>query len=264
MINPNPNISIKTKEEIALMRESGRILATILHGLVPFVKPGITTKEIDLKAQAKIAEHSVDSSFKGYHGFPAVTCISINEEIVHAIPGKRVVKDGDIVTIDCGVIYKGFHSDSAITVMVGNVDPEVQKFVRHVQKALEKGVEVIKPGARIGDIGYAIQSYLEGHGYEIVREFIGHGIGRSMHEQPEVPNFGKKGKGPLLVPGMTIAIEPIATMGERYSNVLADEWTAVTRDGLVACQIEHSIAITDTGYEVLTQYNNTINNVYAQ
>ncbi|PIQ78238.1 type I methionyl aminopeptidase [Candidatus Peregrinibacteria bacterium CG11_big_fil_rev_8_21_14_0_20_46_8] len=255
---------IKSESELALMRQSGHILAEILHGLVPYVKPGVTTAEIDRKAEAAMARHQVAPSFKGYQGFPCVTCISINEEIVHTIPGKRTIQDGDIVTIDCGVIYKGWQSDSAITIMVGNVPQATKDFVRHVQKSLEKALEVIRPGAYTGDIGFTIQHYLEGKGYSIVRDFIGHGIGRAMHEPPEVPNFGKKGKGTLLVPGMTIAIEPIAAMGDRFADVLHDDWTAVTRDKSMACQIEHTVAITASGYEVFTQYNNTINNVYTQ
>lgn len=257
-------IHIKTTEEIAAMRTGGKILAEILHELALFTKIGMRTEEINIKAEALMAEHNVPPSFKGYHGFPGVVCTSVNEEIVHAIPGKRVLQDGDIISIDCGVIYKGFHSDAAITILLGNVKPEVKDFVLAVQKAFEKGLAAIKPGAHTGDIGFAVQNYIESHGYSVIRDFIGHGVGRNLHEDPQVPNVGKKGKGTLLVPGMVIAIEPIIAMGERFSKTLPDGWTAITKDSSLACQIEHTIAITPTGCEVLTKYKDTINSVYPQ
>lgn len=256
-------MNIKTPEQIQFMREGGKILAEILHELAMMTHIGVTTEAIDIKAQALMAQHHVDPSFKGYHGYPTVTCISINEEVVHTIPGKRIINDGDIVTIDCAVIHKGFHTDAAVTVMVGNVTPEAVKFVNATQKALEKGVAAIRPGARVGDIGFAVQQYIEANGYSIVRDYVGHGIGRAMHEEPQVPNFGKKGHGPLLVPGMTIAIEPIVAMGERYVDEQSDGWTVVTRDGALACQIEHTIYIGPNGPEVLTKYAGAINSVYS-
>lgn len=257
-------INIKTPEEIAAMREGGRILAEILHELAIATKIGMRTEELNLKAETLMAQFDVMPSFKGYRGYPAVICTSINEEVVHAIPGKRELNDGDIISIDCGVIYKGLHTDAAVTVMLGNVPKAVRQFVITVQKSFENALKIIKPGSRIGDIGFTIQTFIESHGYSVVRDFIGHGIGKNLHEAPEVPNVGKMGKGPLLVPGMTIAVEPIITMGQRFVDTLKDDWTAITRDGKPACQIEHTILITPSGCDVLTKYNNTINSVYSQ
>lgn len=256
-------ITIKSPQEQEYMREGGKILAEILHQLGLATKPGITTGDLNIKAEALMHDFQVMPSFKGYHGFPAVICTAVNEEVVHGIPGKRVIHDGDIVTIDCGVIHKGFHTDAAVTVLVGNVDPAVRKFVEIVQKSFDKVLPKVKAGSRIGDISFTIQQWIESNGYSVVRDFVGHGIGREMHEEPQVPNCGQKGKGPLLVAGMAIAIEPIITMGARYVDILEDDWTAVTRDGSMACQIEHTILITQTGNEVLTKYNGTMNAVIS-
>lgn len=257
-------MTIKNKAEQQLMREAGKILAEILHDLALATKPGVTTGDLDRRAEELMEKYHVLSNFKGYHGFPGVSCISVNEEVVHGIPGNRIINDGDIVTIDCGVIVKGLHSDAAVTVLVGNVNPEVKKFVEVVAQSFDKVLPVIKPGNRVGDIGFVIQQWIESHGYSVVRDFVGHGIGKAMHEEPQVPNFGQKGKGPLLVPGMAIAVEPIITMGKRFVDILEDDWTAVTRDGSMACQVEHTILITENGNEVLTKYNGTTNCVYAQ
>lgn len=257
-------MTIKTPEQIALMREAGKILRQILHELATSVKVGMTPADLNIKAEALMHQYNVLPSFKGYHGFPAVICTAINEEVVHGIPGKRVINDGDIITIDCGVIHKGWQSDAAVTVLVGNVDLEVKKFVETVQKCFDKVLPVVKAGNHVGDIGFTIQNWIESNGYSIVRDYVGHGIGREMHEEPQIPNFGQKGKGALLVPGMVIAIEPIINMGKRYVDVLEDEWTVVTRDGSMACQIEHTIAITANGNEVLTKYNGNIYSVYSQ
>lgn len=257
-------IHIKTPAEIAAMREGGKILAEILHSLAIETKIGMRTEELNLKAEALMSRFNVSPSFKGYRGFPAVICTSVNEEVVHAIPGKRVLSDGDIISIDCGIIHKGLHTDAAVTVILGNVKPLVRKFVSIVQKSFEKVLPIIKPGCRTGDIGSTIQQWIESHRYSVVRDFIGHGVGLALHEDPEVPNFGKKGKGALLLPGMVIAVEPIIAMGERFVNILGDGWTAVTRDNKPACQIEHTIAITELGCEVLTKYNDTINSIYLQ
>lgn len=257
-------VCIKTPEEIAAMREGGKILAQILHELALETKIGMTTADLNRKAEALMARYDVAPSFKGYRGFPGVICTSVNEEVVHAIPGRRILNDGDIISIDGGVIHKGFHTDAAVTVMLGNVKPEIRNFVKTVQQSFEKGLAAVKPGAATGDIGFAVQQWIESHGYSVVRDFIGHGVGRALHEEPEIPNLGKKGKGARLVPGMVIAIEPIIAMGERFVDILSDKWTAVTRDRLPACQIEHTIAVTKSGYEVLTQYNNKINSVYPQ
>lgn len=257
-------IHIKTQQEIAAMREGGQILADILHELSITVRPGMTTKDLDVIAEDLMFKKKVKPSFKGYHDYPAVICTSINEEIVHGIPTSRVIQDGDIIKIDCGVVHKGFHTDSATCIMIGHVKPDVRKFVLTVQKSFERGLAAVRPGARTGDIGFAVQHHIESNGYSIVRDFIGHGVGKSLHEEPEIHNVGSKGKGVLLVPGMVIAIEPIVAMGQRYSRILKDDWTAVTKDNSLACQVEHTIAILESGAEVLTMYNNTINNIYPQ
>ncbi len=255
-------IPIKTPEEIQAMREGGKILAQILHELAAAAKINVRTEELNLKAEALMAKYNVLPSFKGYRGFPAVICASINEEVVHGIPGKRELNDGDIIKIDCGIMHKGLHTDASVAVLIGNVKPETQTFVHTIQKALEKGIAAARPGAHIGDIGFAIQQTVEIHGYSPVREYIGHGVGRSLHEDPEIPNWGSKGKGPMLVPGMTLAIEPIA-MGKRFIDLKPDKWTAVTRDKMPACQIEHTIVILASGCEVLTKCDNNINCVFA-
>lgn len=255
-------IPIKTPDEIQAMREGGKILAQILHELAAAAKIGVRTEELNLKAEALMARYDVSPSFKGYRGFPAAICTSINEEVVHGIPGKRELKDGDIVKIDCGIMHKGLHTDASIAVLLGNVKPETRTFVNTIQKALEKGIAAAQPGAHVGDIGFAIQQMVEAHGYSPVREYIGHGVGRSLHEDPEIPNWGGKGKGSLLVPGMTLAIEPIIAMGKRFIDLKSDKWTAVTRDKMPACQIEHTIVITPSGYEVLTKCDNNINCVF--
>lgn len=257
-------IHIKTKEEVQAMREGGKILAEILHELAIQTKAGMTTDDLNIKAEAMIEKHGVAPSFKGYLGYPAVICTSVNDEVVHTIPGPRRLQDGDIISIDGGVIHKGFHTDAAVTVLIGNVDSKVVTFVKTVQQSFEKGLAAIKPGAHTGDIGFAVQQWIESHGYSVVRNYIGHGVGHQLHEEPEVHNVGKKGNGPLLVPGMVIAIEPIITMGARFVDTLKDDWTVVTRDHSMACQVEHTIAITPSGCEVLTKYNGTINAVYPQ
>ncbi|MFA6521756.1 MAG: type I methionyl aminopeptidase [Candidatus Gracilibacteria bacterium] len=257
-------VNHKTPEQIAAMREGGKILAEILHELALAARPGISTADLNIKAEAAMARFGVDPSFKGYHGFPASICTAINEEVVHGIPGKRTLDDGDIISIDCGIIHKGMHTDAAVAVMIGKVDPKVVDFVKTTQLALEKAISVIKPGNYVGDIGFAIQNLVESRGYSIVREYTGHGVGVNLHESPEIPNFGTKGKGVMLVPGMTLAIEPIIAMGKRFADTLKDDWTVITRDGLPACQIEHTVVINASGCEVLTKYSGNINSVYPQ
>ncbi len=254
-------LTIKTPEQLNYMREGGKILAEILHEVGVMARPGVSCAQLNAKAHELMVKWHVESSFLGYHGFPAVICTAINEEVVHGIPGARVINDGDIVTIDCGVIHKGFHTDAAVTVLVGNVAPEVVKFVETVQKCFDKVLPFVKPGNKVGDIGFVIQQWIESNGYSVVRDYVGHGIGRQMHEDPQVPNFGQKNKGFQLVSGMAIAIEPIINMGARFVDTLEDDWTVVTRDGAMACQIEHTIAITESGPEVLTKYSGTINSV---
>lgn len=257
-------IQIKTADEIAAMREGGKILAEILHELATTARIGMTTRELNGRAEILMARNAVIPSFKGYRGYPAVICTSLNEEVVHSIPGNRAIRDGDILSIDCGIIYKNFHTDAAVAIMFGKVDPAVRKFVNTVQEALTSAIEAARPGAHVGDIGNIIYSHITSNGYSIVREFIGHGVGRSLHEPPEVPNEGKPGHGPALKPGMTLAIEPIVAMGKRFIDTKKDGWTAVTRDSQMACQIEHTVAITPAGCEVITKYNDTINCIYAQ
>ncbi|MBI5413080.1 type I methionyl aminopeptidase [Candidatus Peregrinibacteria bacterium] len=257
-------IQIKTPREIAAMREGGKILAEILHELAISAHVGMATEELDIKSQALMSKYDVAPSFKGYRGYPASVCVSINEEVVHGIPGKRTLDDGDIIKIDCGIIHKGMHTDSCVAVMIGNVKPEIREFVNTVAKSLENVFKIIKPGVRVGDIGHEIQKCVESRGYSAVHEYTGHGVGKNLHEEPEIPNHGKKGKGPILLPGMVIAVEPIIAMGNRFVYTLKDDWTAVTRDSSPSCQVEHTIAITSSGYEVLTKYHDTTNLVYSQ
>ena len=245
---------IKNQTAIQAMREGGAILAKIVQALITEVTAGMTTMDINLRAEVLMAQNNVMPSFKGYKGFPGVVCTSINDEIVHAIPGKRVLENGDLLKIDCGVIHRGYHTDHAVAVIVGGKgDQKAERFMKTIERAMYKGIDQVRPGAKTGDIGFAVQSEVEGGGYSIVRDFIGHGIGRNLHESPEILNIGKKGQGYALIPGMTICIEPICAMGERFCITKSDDWTAVTRDGSLACQIEHTILITETGYEILTK-----------
>ncbi len=246
-------IGIKNPQEIKLMRESGRILGIILAELEKMIAPGITGIDLDLKAAAMMKEFGVNSSFKGYHGYPAVTCVNINEQVVHCIPTATPLKSGDIITVDCGVIYEGFHSDSAIQKGVGEIKPEVKKFLETAEKALNKGIQTARPGIRIQVVSAAIEDVLKKNGYGIVRELIGHGIGTKMHEDPPVPNYRDTDPGPILQEGMTIAIEPIVTMGSNKIKTLKDGWTVVTLDNSLATQVEHTIAITKNGSEILTK-----------
>jgi methionyl aminopeptidase len=244
--------TIKTDKEIRLMREGCKILAELLQNLRGEVKPGITTGDLNAIAEEMISKTGTIPSFKGYNGFPGVICTSVNEEVVHSIPGNRMLNEGDIISIDGGLIHEGFHSDSCITVEVGEVKPEVHDFVVAVEESLNIAINEVRPGAKTGDIGFVIEKYINSRGYSVTHDFIGHGIGRELHEAPEIPNFGKKGTGTILVPGMTICIEPICIMGDRFSKILDDKWTAVTRDDSWAAQFEHTILVTETGHEILT------------
>ncbi|MBI2464089.1 type I methionyl aminopeptidase [Candidatus Peregrinibacteria bacterium] len=248
--------TLKTQEEIAIMREGGKILARILHELAKKAQPGITTEMLDQEAEKLFTALKVKPSFKGYRGYPANICASVNEEIVHAIPGKRRLYEGDIITLDAGVLHKGFHTDSAVTVPVGTIKPEITTFLKIVESALYKAISIIRPGIKIGDLSELIQKTVEKKGYSAVRDLTGHGIGKTLHEPPMIPNFGKKNTGLSLIPGMTIAIEPIVNMGERFMKTLDDGWTIVTRDGSLSCQFEHTIVITTKGAEILTCLEN--------
>lgn len=246
-------ISLKSERELELMRKAGSIVAQILQELTKLVKPGITTGELDRYAESRCKELKAVPAFKGYHGFPATVCISINEEVVHGIPSpKRVLKDGDIVGLDFGVSYDGWYGDSARTVPVGRIAPEAKKLIEVTEESLMRGIQECREGNRVFDIGHAVQNYVEAYGYGVVKEFVGHGIGRALHEEPQVPNYGPKGKGLLLKSGMVLAIEPMINAGSHEVKVLKDGWTAVTVDRSLSAHFEHTVAITPKGPEILT------------
>ena len=249
-------ISLKSARELALMREAGRIVAQVLNRIREETVPGVTT--LDLEAIADeiiVGEHGAIPSFKGYRGFPGMVCSSVNEEIVHGIPGKRVLHEGDIVSVDVGVIYEGYHGDAAITVAVGEVDAESQRLLEVTAESLRIGIEAAVPGNRTSDISKAIQSYVEDQGYSVVREYTGHGIGRNMHEDPQIPNYyePRMGGRVRLRPGMTFALEPMVNVGDWRTSVLDDDWTVVTADGKRSAHFEHTVAVTENGPEILTR-----------
>jgi len=246
-------IELKSVREIGLMRRAGHILSEVVDRLRTNVKPGVSTLEIDDDVERFIRSRGARPAFKGYRGFPATVCVSINEEVVHGIPSaQRRVKEGDIVGLDLGCIVEGYYADCAITVPVGEVPPRVQQLVDVTRESLQAGIAECRPGRRLSDVSHAIQTHVEGHGFSVVRAFVGHGIGRALHEEPQVPNFGDPGRGPQLRPGMVLALEPMVTMGSWEVRILDDGWTAVTRDGSLAAHFEHTIAVTETGPEVLT------------
>lgn len=234
------------------MREAGKILAGILEGLKRSLKTGMTTGEIDALAEDMIQKNRVVAAFKGYHGYPACACVSINEEVVHGIPGRRIIKDGDIVGIDMGIIYRNYYSDMAMTFGAGDLDATTQKLLDVTRQALQRGIDQARPGNRLGDISSAVQTYVESKGFSIVRDFVGHGIGTQLHEDPEIPNYGRPHQGPVLQPGMVLAIEPMVNVGTWKTRILEDGWTAVTFDGKPSAHFEHTVAITEAGPEILT------------
>ncbi len=246
-------IVIKTPEEIKIMREAGRIVAETHEQLKKAVQPGITTAELDKIAEKYIRSCGAAPAFKGYHGFPASICASINEELVHGIPGLRKLKNGDIISIDIGAVYKGFFGDAAVTLPVGEVSPEALKLIQVTEESLYKGIEQAIVNNRLSDISHAVQKHVESNGYSIVRDYVGHGIGREMHEDPQVPNFGKPGFGPRLESGLVIAIEPMVNMGTVAVYTLEDNWTVVTQDKQLCAHVEHTVAITADGPEILTK-----------
>jgi methionyl aminopeptidase len=251
------NSFIKTESEIELMKKSGKILASVLEQVQNKAVPGVSTLELDLFAEKLIHDAGGVPSFKGYKGFPGTLCISIDEEAVHGIPEDDIIlQEGQIVTIDGGVCFEGFHTDSATTFGVGLINPDTERFIESVRQTLYQSIKLIKPGVRIGEISNFIDSKTNKDGYFVLRELIGHGIGRSLHEPPQVPNFGKPSQGQVLVPGMTFCIEPIIGESTRLIDTLDDNWTIVTRDGSLACQQEHTILVTQTGFEILTLRNN--------
>jgi len=245
-------IIIKSDEEIATMRQAGRIVAIVLEVLKSQVKAGMKTKELDIIAARELERLGAKPSFKGYHGFPANLCVSINDEIVHGIPGERVLNEGDIVSLDLGAIYMGFQGDAALTVGVGKISSPARQLIETTEGALGAGIAAAHPEARLGDISTSIQNYAESRGYSVVREYTGHGIGQEMHEEPQIPNFGTAGSGPLLKKGMTLALEPMVCVGDWRTRLSGDNWTVVTADGNLSAHFEHTIAITDAEPEVLT------------
>jgi methionyl aminopeptidase len=247
-------IMLKTPQEIEKMRYSGKILRQVHEAIRPIVAVGATTMDLEEVAVKKIAELKAIAAFKGYHGFPAALCTSVNQQVVHGIPNvKTVLKDGDIVSIDCGVIVDGFYSDCAVTYAVGKPSAQTKKLLDVTQASLEEAIKYAVVGGRLGDISYAVQEMCEAAGFGVVREFVGHGIGRSMHEDPQVPNYGNAGKGPRLKAGMVLAIEPMINAGGAEVKVLKDGWTAITLDGSYSAHFEHTVAITKDGPQVLTR-----------
>jgi len=245
-------IIIKTKDEIGKMRETNRIIAQLFDHIQPLIRPGMTTAELDQEAELFIRAHNAVPAFKGYKGFPGTLCTSINEQVVHGIPGSRKLFEGDIISIDVGALLDGFYSDAARTFAVGKIGKKEQALMDATSKALEEGIKQAIPGNHLSDISVAIQKVVESAGFSVVRDFVGHGIGRSLHEDPQIPNFGKKGMGPILEPGMTFALEPMVNMGTWRIKILDDGWTAITADGLPSAHFENSIAVTNNGPIILT------------
>jgi len=251
-ITPSGGIVIKSPRELAIMRQAGRIVAEVLHLLVDSLRPGLPTRELDIIARREIRARGAIPSFEGYRGYPAAVCVSVNDEVVHGIPGDRLLAEGDIVALDLGAIYQGFQSDAAVTVGIGTISAEARRLVETTREALHRAIAAARAGSRVGDISAAIQSYVESQGFAVVREYVGHGIGRLMHEEPQVPNFGEPGRGPRLQPGMTLAIEPMVNAGDWKTRVGENQWTVYTVDGSLSAHFEHTIAITDGKAEVLS------------
>ena len=246
-------INIRTNREIELLRKAGEIVGMTHKYLIPYIKPGITTKELDSLAYDFILSCGATPSFLNYNGYPGSICTSINDEVVHGIPSSRKLKDGDIISIDIGACYKGYHGDSAWSYPVGNVSDEKKFLLEHTEKALFEGLSVIKEGSRIGDIGYAVEQYALKHNLGVVKELVGHGVGNHLHEAPDVPNYGRQGYGALLKEGMVIAVEPMLNLGTANIYLLDDDWTVITADGKPSAHFEHTVLITKEGYEILTK-----------
>ena len=246
-------IICRSASELQRMREAGRLVGEVLAELAGIVAPGVTTADLDAVAERRIARAGATAAFKGYHGYPATICASINEEVIHGIPsGRRLLKDGDIISIDVGASLNGYYGDSALTLPVGQVSEEAATLLRVTEEALYKAIERVRPGNRISDIGHAVQKHVEAYGFSVVREFVGHGIGQRMHEEPQVPNYGDPGRGPRLAEGMVLAIEPMVNAGKPAVKVLGDGWTAVTRDSSLSAHFEHTVAVTADGPWILT------------
>jgi methionyl aminopeptidase len=246
-------IIIKSSKEIEIMRQAGRIVAAVLDVLRRSIVPGRTTGELDAITARELSQRGASSSFKGYRGFPAHLCVSVNDELVHGIPGKRVLREGDIVSLDVGAYFHGFHGDAALTIGVGDISPQAEALLQVTEGALKAGIASAHSGAHLSDISAAIQTFVESRGFSVVREYVGHGIGREMHEEPQIPNFGPPGEGPLLQKGMTLALEPMVNAGDWRTKVASDQWTVATADGSLCAHFEHTIAITDGEPEILTR-----------
>jgi methionyl aminopeptidase len=246
-------IVCRSAEELKRMREAGRLVGEVLTELAAQVAPGVTTADLDELAEKRIRRAGATPAFKGYHGYPATICASVNEEVIHGIPsGRRILNEGDVISIDVGASLDGYFGDSAVTLAVGHVSEDAAMLLRVTDESLYKAIEAVKPGGRISDIGHAVQKHVEAYGFSVVREFVGHGIGQKMHEEPQVPNYGEPGRGPRLTEGMVLAIEPMVNAGKPAVKVLADGWTAVTRDGSLSAHFEHTVAVTADGPWVLT------------
>ncbi|MBI3047010.1 MAG: type I methionyl aminopeptidase [Acidobacteria bacterium] len=245
-------IVCRSKAEIAKLRRVNQLVARILAEIRRMAVPGATTREINTSAETRVREAGAVPAFKGYHGYPATVCASINEQVVHGIPSNRRLADGDVLSIDMGAKLDGFYGDCAVTVPVGRVSPEAERLLRVTEEALFHGIEAVRPGARISDIGAAVQRHVEAHGFSVVREFVGHGIGTALHEEPQIANYGPGGRGPRLAEGMVLAIEPMVNLGGAGVKVLGDGWTAVTRDGSLSAHFEHTVVVTPEGCEILT------------
>ncbi|OGR59422.1 MAG: type I methionyl aminopeptidase [Elusimicrobia bacterium GWA2_69_24] len=247
-------VDLKTREDIQKMREAGALLAGAVERLRARVRPGVCTAELDASVEADLRSQGAKPAFLGYRGYPATLCVSINDEVVHGIPTQqRLLRDGDVVSFDLGCKWRGFFADMAVTVAVGEVSPEARRLIATTRTALEKGIAAVRPGARIGDVGWAVQECAEAAGFSVVRDFVGHGIGRALHEDPAIPNYGKPGTGVRLQPGMVLAIEPMVNCGGPEVRVLEDRWTAVTGDGRLSAHFEHTVAVTEDGPSVLTR-----------
>jgi methionyl aminopeptidase len=245
-------IELKSASEIDQIRRAGRIVAGLLKHLTGLLKPGVTTGGLDEAARAYLSEQKAEPAFLGYRGFPAVICVSVNEEVVHGIPGPRALREGDLVSLDVGCVVDGWYADAAATAGIGALPPEARRLADTTKRALEEGIKQARVGHRLSDISHAVQRAVEKEGFGVVREFVGHGIGRLLHEDPPVPNYGPPGMGPRLKAGMVLAIEPMVTLGRADVHVLADGWTAVTNDKSLAAHFEHTVAVTDRGPDVLT------------
>lgn len=245
-------IVCKSPAELERMLAASGLVADVLAELERAVQPGVTTAELDALAESLVRARGATPAFKGYHGYPATICTSVNEEVIHGIPSRRRLVAGDIVSIDLGVVLNGFYGDAATTVPVGRISPEAERLLRVTREALDRGIEQVQLGRRVSDISHAVQSHVERNGFSIVREFVGHGIGSRLHEEPQIPNYGEPGRGPRLAEGMVLAIEPMVNQGKPAVKVLSDGWTAVTRDGSLSAHFEHTVAVTAAGPVILT------------